>query len=319
MSSKKNIILVTGTPRSGTTAVGKYLSLAKGAAPLHEPMNGITGLAGISRHYEIPGTGGFSDQDLERQVENIARMKLRYKRRGYDRESVWRKTAARIVGHRPRLSYLAAKYRPGIRTLIWKDPLALFIVGHPAVKDIPVVVTVRDPFAVAASYKRMAWGNDVDEIAARLNEIGLWPCDRMPKSVHEEGYSSVENAALLWNAANTYLLDVSKRRENVHFVDIDRLIAAPLETYRGLYRKLGLAWSDEIEAKINEGYSSSGGSSSVPKAGRAHDASRNVSEVNSYWTKVMSPEEIDTVEQIVHERWDAIRALPTVSREPEAS
>ena len=101
--------------------------------------------------------------------------------------------------------------------------------------------------------------------------------------------------------------------------DIDRLIAAPLETYRGLYRKLGLAWSDEIEAKINEGYSSSGGSSSVPKAGRAHDASRNVSEVNSYWTKVMSPEEIDTVEQIVHKRWDAIRALPTVSREPEAS
>lgn len=318
MTSEKNIILVTGTPRSGTTAVGQYLSLAEGAAPLHEPMNGITGLRSVSRHYEIPGTGGFSDNDLVEQVRNIKRMTLRYKRRGYDREKIWRKLAAKVVGHRPHLSYLAAKYRPGIDTLIWKDPFALFIAGHPAMRDIPVVATVRNPFAVAASYKRMAWGNDVDEIAARLNEIGLWPSERMPKSFGEDGYSAVENAALLWDAAYAHLMNVSRERPNIHFVDIDQLIADPLATYHRLYDKLGLVWTPEIEAQIAEGYSSAGKSSSVPKAGRAHDASRNVSEVNSYWSKVMSDDEIGMVEQIAQARWDVIRTLPSSSPEPEA-
>lgn len=318
MPSKKDIILVTGTPRSGTTAVGQYLSMADGAAPLHEPMNGITGLRSISRHYEIPGTAGFSDQDLEEQVQNIRQMKLRYKRRGYDREPVWRKLAAKVIGHRPHLSYLAAKYRPGVRTLVWKDPFALFIVGHPAMRDIPVVATVRNPFAVAASYKRMAWGNDVDEIAERLKAIGLWPTARMPKSFGAEGYSPVENAALLWDAAYAQLLAVSRDRPNIHFVDIDKLIADPLTTYRRLYDKLGLGWTDHIEAKITAGYSSAGKSSSVPKAGRAHDTSRNVSEVNSYWTKVMSEDEINMVQQIAQERWDTLRSMPAVTIEPEA-
>ncbi len=283
--------------------------MARGTASLHEPMNGYTGLKCVSRHYEIPGTGGFSDNDLEDIVQRIYKMSLNYKKSGYSREPRWRQFAAQIIGHRPRISYLAAKYRPGVRTIIWKDPLAVFLAGHPALRDIPVVVTVRNPFAVAASYKRMAWGNDVDEIAKRLKEIGLWTNERMPKPTDVDGYSAAENAAMLWDATYAYLMKVSRRKEKVFFVNIDQLIADPVTVYQGLYHNLGLEWSIKVEGKIRKDYAFSSSSSSVPEVGKAHDANRNIADVNTYWQKVMSKEEVEIVKDITQSRWSCLQDL----------
>ena len=59
MPHERRLILVTGVPRSGTTAVGQMLSLAAGAGALHEPFNYHSGLRHIANYFEIPGTVAF--------------------------------------------------------------------------------------------------------------------------------------------------------------------------------------------------------------------------------------------------------------------
>lgn len=307
MGRLRRVFLVTGMPRSGTTAVGRYLSLAEGVAPLHEPLNGITGLSSLKRHYEIPGTGGFRDKDLEDIVNGVKFLKLKYKKRGYDRETVARKIAAKVIGHRPRLSYLAAKLRPGVKQIAWKDPFALPLLGHPAMADIPTVVTVRSPFAISGSYKRMRWGNDVDDVAGRLRSQGEWSASSFPKSVSNEDYNASENAALLWSVLYPRAAEAALARDNIIFVDIDDVVASPMETYRRLYRFLDLKWSETVEREItSEYYAAKSGevASPIPASNKAHDRTRDVSTVNKYWKKILSDDEIHTVHNITqgHER-----------------
>ena len=53
----KDLILVTGMPRSGTTAVGEVLSTAAGTAVLHEPLNYLVGLSDVPHYFAFPGGG----------------------------------------------------------------------------------------------------------------------------------------------------------------------------------------------------------------------------------------------------------------------
>ena len=48
----------------------------------------------------------------------------------------------------------------------------LFMAGEVARAGIPVIVTVRNPWAVAASFKRLGWGFDVAGARRRLQEAG---------------------------------------------------------------------------------------------------------------------------------------------------
>ena len=41
--------------------------------------------------------------------------------------------------------------------------------GEVAAAGIPVIVTVRNPWAVAASFKRLGWGFDVADLHRRLH------------------------------------------------------------------------------------------------------------------------------------------------------
>ena len=47
MSDDVQLVLVTGSPRSGTTAVGQMLALGRGVGTLHEPFNRLVGLKEI--------------------------------------------------------------------------------------------------------------------------------------------------------------------------------------------------------------------------------------------------------------------------------
>jgi hypothetical protein len=291
----RRVILVTGLPRSGTTAVGGYLSLTPGAAALHEPMNGQTGLTNVTRHFELPGTGGFSDADFDAILAGIRTLRLRYRKTGYDRDPLWRKIAARLIGSRPNITYLAARMRSGVQTIVWKDPLAFFCLDRAAAAGVPVVVTFRNPFATAASIKRMRWGGRYNEIAGRLNQIGRWPDTPLPRPATDPAYSPVESSALIWNAAYSFALDAAERYPNILFLDMDAVIADPQTCYRSLFARLELPWTEAVETAIRADYIRSDNKDTAgqaaPKQLKAHDKKRDISAANSYWTSILSEEE----------------------------
>ena len=64
--SPKRLVLVTGTPRSGTTAVGSILAAAPGARELYEPFNRHVGMVEVDVDFPVVGAGTLDEPDAGR-------------------------------------------------------------------------------------------------------------------------------------------------------------------------------------------------------------------------------------------------------------
>ena len=129
--TRSPLVLVTGTPRSGTTPVGDALAAAPGARTLYEPLNFHVGDRRVTRYFEVPGAGGFDEATADALVADIGRCAcgcdpgifpedrgLRRAGQARDREP----DARRRTG--------SAALDPRLRTLIWKDPFAAFVAAR---------------------------------------------------------------------------------------------------------------------------------------------------------------------------------------------
>ena len=166
----RRLVLVTGTPRSGTTPVGDVLAAARRTRTLYEPLNRHVGDRRVRRYFEVPGTGGFMDATVDGLVDDVRRLRLRLRPGLFPEDRGPRRLAKRLTGSRARMTYRLARLPPRPRTLVWKDPFAAFLAEDVARRhDVPVVVTLRPPEAVAASFKRLGWAFDVHDLLGRLD------------------------------------------------------------------------------------------------------------------------------------------------------
>jgi hypothetical protein len=316
--SAARVILVTGSPRSGTTAVGQALAIGATSCTLHEPFNYHVGLRSIERYFEIPGTAGFAVEDLGRHVDGIRRLELRFKSGVFPDDRGLRRLVKKLVGGRSRASYRMCKLHKNLDTILWKDPFACFCVDLLAdVHNIPVVVTVRNPWAVAASFKRMGWRFDVRDIIARATEAGFLPAGDGLATYPDLDNPPI-NAAILWEVIYSRLLNWSRGR-SIFLASLDDIVDRPLAAYRSLFARLALPWSEEVAARIAEMYESRS-ERVLPREKRAHDRKRDLRSINSYWQELLGEREARTVGELTGSTWERIRAacLPLEPREPPA-
>lgn len=285
---ERKLVLVTGAPRSGTTAVGKILALSENTKSLYEPMNFETGDRCVGRYFERPGFGGFSEKTFDDLVERIARLDLRLRRGIFPNEPLAKKIVKFFVGGQSRQSLLLARLSRHNGTIIWKDPIAA-LSARRAVEQwgIPVVVTYRPPEAVAASFKRLGWGFNMPVMNGALGVA------------HPQARSRdlVTRAAVLWTLIYHELFDLHRQHpELVSFLPIDMVLRDPHRSYRELAEKLGLFLpEDRLAAAIAKRSAQKG---SVVPSGSAHSRKRDVTQINSYWSRVLTDEELATVRTI---------------------
>lgn len=302
--SAKRLILVTGAPRSGTTAVGRMLGLGKGVGTLHEPFNLLVGLREIEHYFEIPGTGGCSTEKFDACIQQMRGLRLRFKPGVFPRERGVRRWLKYWFGGRAHNSYRLCRLQPGLHTLIWKDPFAALAADRIAARhDIDVVVTLRNPWAVAASFKRMGWAFDLDDLHARLRECGgVLPAHPAAWGLR---HTPVANAALLWHVIYAPLLEWSRDNSRFVLLSLDQVVAAPVESYSKVYARLGLAWNDDIAERIKSNYTSASGEEQ-PQGQRAHDQRRDLGAVNTYWKGLLDEDERALVSEINASLWDKL-------------
>jgi hypothetical protein len=294
---KRKLVLVTGAPRSGTTALGRMLALAAGCRALHEPLNFHVGLRAIERYYEIPGTAGFSPERVDGVVRDIRRLRLRYKRGTFPEDRGLKRLLKYAFGGRAVNSYRLCRLHPRLLTIIWKDPFAAFFAERLALEhDVDVLVAVRNARAVAGSFKRMRWAFDLADIFTRMETVGLaapagW------RSWRDQLDTPAINAALLWSAVNSHLYGRATAAARIRFVDLESIVTEPARSYRELYRVLGLPWSGRVGRAIERAYSRRA-RSGVPRSGKAHDQDRDLRQVNVYWRAVLEPREVEVVDRL---------------------
>lgn len=300
----KRLILVTGAPRSGTTAVGRMLGLGRGIGTLHEPFNLLVGLREIEHYFEIPGTGGCSVEKFDDCIRRMRELRLSFKPGVFPRERGFRRMLKYWFGGRAHNSYRLCRVQPGLHTLIWKDPFAALAADRIAGRhDTDVVVTLRNPWAVAASFKRMGWAFDLDDLSVRLREGGA----ALPAhpAAWAQRHTSVANAALLWHAIYAPLLDWSRDNSRFVLLSLDQVVAAPVESYARIYTRLGLVWDEAIAVRIERNYTTASGEEQ-PQGQRAHDQRRDLGAVNTYWKGLLDEEERALVGEINASLWDKL-------------
>ncbi|MDN4173517.1 hypothetical protein QWY28_11220 [Nocardioides sp. SOB77] len=299
----RRFVLVTGMPRSGTTGIGSALAHAPGAAYLYEPLNAESGLRSVPEYFLLP-----DDPGVDERLAEVLGLHLRVRDGVWPTDGALRRTVKRVTGSRTRTSAYRCRFDPRVRTVVWKDPFAAFLVDRVVARHaMPTVVTVRSPEATAASFKRLGWSFDVDrvrrKVAARFPDLDA--------AVREDGWdawadSPTTNGALLWrllyghlDAALTGLPGLTgpaAAPPPVAWVSTAGLIADPMAAYRRLYALAGLELTADARAAIEQDYRDEG--TSEPSATRTHDPHRNVQQSTDYWTRTLDPAEVEAVRQI---------------------
>ena len=285
-------VIVTGSPRSGTTWVGRVLATAPRTRLVHEPFN----LALVGRRRPFDPKVWFLRVDDTSPLEQRREVAATVRRIGYTRrvpapgarsgdaaQSAW----LRALGW----SSVAFSWLRNDR-VIYKDPLAFFATEwlHDELGMQPVVM-VRHPAAFASSLKLKKWKDDFHHFTAqpRLMELLASYRDDIERCAAEPP-SVVEQAALLWNCIYSVAWDWRNTKPDWLFVRHEDLSRDPVAAFRPLFARLDLEFGARQISYIEE-VSGVGN----PSEQTADEFRRNSHANIDNWKRRLSAKEIDLV------------------------
>ena len=157
----KHNVLVTGAHRSGTTFLGKMLSIPYDTAVVTEPFNYDSGVEGIE-HWYLYINNNDSMHHSSSLIYDIVNGKAKFKIPKNNNDGMLKKMIRRVVHSNNHLSYLTAHNLPWIKYKIYKDPIASFASEYLHTNyNFDVIVLIRHPAAFCGSLKRLGWGFDL--------------------------------------------------------------------------------------------------------------------------------------------------------------
>ena len=272
-------VLVTGMPRSGTTWLARLLATAPGTALAgREPMNPR------GRQYALAGTlPGWAE------LTALSEQQERALRRAYRGRSPW------VFSRYGRRQWAAPL--PWTRLVI-KDPFAMLSVPS-AVRttSAAAVLLYRHPGAALASYRRMGWQPDLDELRPILDRhqqshSGTGTGTRLPRPGEVE---PAEAMGCFWSALYEIALDHAAEVPRLLIVSHEELATGGIPAARRLFAALGLRWGKGTETELLR---ESGGSGSASASAGLHDFARSPREVAGAWRGQLGAGELERVEAV---------------------
>jgi hypothetical protein len=241
-------ILVTGSPRSGTTWVGEMLAAAPGVVHFFEPFSVASRRSPCYPRF----TTWFTHVAAENEGpyrERIARLvELRYPWRAELRE----RGPAGLPGTVRRSLNFWRRRRRGERPLL-KDPIAILSAEWLAAAfDTQNVVLIRHPCAFVASINRLGWRTSFAGLLGQplLVRDLLAPLEGELRRLAESEHDLIENGAMLWKVIYHAILGYRHRHPDWVFARHEDLAREPLAQFELLYARLGLAMDDRAREAI---------------------------------------------------------------------
>lgn len=287
-------VLVTGCPRTGTTWLGRMLTLSGELGELYEPFNPR---AHQARWFDPPHhylhVDDTNDGDVAGPVAEMA--DLRYPLRRRLAASRSRSDARRAV----RTWSMVRRLRIEGRSPLIKDPTALFSTPwlHDRFGFRPVIV-VRHPCGFVSSLLRVGWQVNFESFRRqpRLMSTLLAPWRPDIDAAAGRPRDPVADGALLWTLCTGVI--ESWRRDHPDWVVArhEDLAADPVPAFEALYHRLGLRWSDAVALEIEA--SSSAENPQEVQGQEQHQLSRDSRAVAALWRTRLPPEQVATVRRL---------------------
>jgi sulfotransferase family protein len=287
-------ILVTGSPRSGTSWVGRIIGHVPFVRYIHEPLNIHRNPChcGVKFKYWFFYLSPGNLPEFEDHLKHI--MYPAYSRVGLINLITEIMKSRRI---RPLSKYLQA-YR--FHRLLVKDPIAVFSAETlESMFDMEVLVLIRHPAAMVNSYKALHWTNSFSHFLQQpeLMEEHLAPFQAEIEDFVKNDHDIVDQAALLWKLIHNMILKYQKIHPDWSFVRFEDLASAPIEGYQNLFNRLELPFSDNIRSVI-EAHSFQPQPSDTT---RPYSIKQDSSQVISKWKKHLTPGEVMRIRKRVEE------------------
>ena len=191
--------------------------------------------------------------------------------------------------------------RQGMMPLI-KDPVALMSADWLARRfDLNVIVMTRHPAAFVNSMKDRNWGFYPSRWALPqplLMRDFLGPFEKQMIELEQEQHDIIDQTALLWKILNYIVLEYKKKNTGWIFLRHEDIAMNPIESFRDLYDKLGLVFSDDIRQTI---YDSSKDTNPAEGTGNVHFVQRNSRATVSNWKRTLTASEIRRIRLQVEE------------------
>ena len=249
-------ILVTGVIRSGTTFIGKILSLPLEVDYIHEPYNTGCGMPGMNRRYRYvrPSLDTAEMQHLHDRTTDLLHYDFSLQTVYYGDDPWYRNLAKGLVGSRGPFYLRLAKTNPFHTAAVIKDPTASMMAYYLHQRfDFQPVVVIRHPVSLIASFRRLDWWPTAEKLLEQpaLVHDCLADAHDRPSTAAPSLPEHVADACHHWCLVNQVLLDWADTYD-WHVVRHETLCASPLETFHRLYDDLGLPWSERVQLKIQE-------------------------------------------------------------------
>ena len=271
--NKEKPILVTGSHRSGSTWIGKILSLPSHVKYVSEPFNPTIGLKKIQTWFL------YINQD--NQEEYIKEIEKLLKFRG------------NVPFNLPAVKYWLTV---GNKRPLLKDPIACFSSDWLANNfNMEVVAILRHPAAFYASLKRVNWHFDFSNFLKQEKIMSDY-LDKYRSLIEKENKSFVEEAGILWLCVYDVLDQFISKHPEWIIIRHEDVSLNPVEEFKKIYTQLDLDFTDKIKDKIIE---SSGGHNRVDaQTGKELDLNRDSQKLVKNWKKQLTQDEIDQIKEI---------------------
>ena len=289
-------LLLTGSPRSGSTWAGRMLSAAPELHYVHEPFNPHSkapelGRLRFPRHFTY--LGPHNEAQYRRDLTRVVADKFDL---GFALGQLRR--PGQVKGLLANRALHSERNRQGVVPLL-KDPIALMSARW-LVREFGMrcVVMIRHPAAFVASINRLEWNSKPWRWALAQPELmsEVFPDYRAElEAMRDQEYEVIDHAAMAWKLHHHVIADL--RREFADspdwtFVYHEELSANPMDGFRTLYDRLQLTWTPAAEALVNEHSSAANPERASGKEKALHlNSAANVAS----WRSALSDADIATV------------------------
>ncbi len=282
-------ILVTGSHRSGTTWVGRMLSLSPGVAYIQEPMNPEYRRGECRADFGawFPMLDEKSGAEFVRDLQDC--LSFRYDLRAACTGAQGIKSRLRIPMDQCRCWWNRGM---GKRPLM-KDPIALLSAEWLASEfDMDVIMMIRHPAAFVGSLKRTGWNFPFQDLV-RQGVCLYEPLQKFQVDVERfarEPQDIVSQGILLWNLFHTMIREYQLRHPEWNYVRHEDLSLEPLQGFEALFHAVGLDFSQSVRQKIESS------TKAVHSGDEAlHSVQRDSRKNVDSWRRRLETEEIERV------------------------
>jgi hypothetical protein len=244
----KNPILITGSPRSGTTWVGKIIAKSPKVHYVHEPFNfeKPTCSCGVKFDSWFFYISKANEAIYLNHIKHILNSPFNYFNvLNYIKETLVTK----------RLRYLKNIPTSFSTIPLLKDPLAVISSEWLASTfGMKVIVLIRHPAAIASSYKRLNWSHPFSHFLNQplLMTEHLYPFESQILDFANNERDIIDQAALLWKLIYHMVIQFQKSHNNWIFIRHEDLSRDPETGFQRIFNHLNLEFSDKIKQTVTK-------------------------------------------------------------------